>query len=288
MSNLKALRSRIQTIKSTQKITSAMKLVASAHFRRAESRLSHMRTYAHQVEEAFLALLDPLDNVDREGFLFRRPSQKKHLLILIGSDRGLCGGFNVNLSRKANSIIADCQREGKEVSLLCVGSKSTAGLYPPFMRLIKERFPCVPQNMSSLVTALSSWIVQSLSQQDTASCSLVYTRFRSLMHTHVIECPLVAPSPKEDSQNYRPRAYAHDSKTTDILNAFSIAFIKARLYSAISESQASEQGARLMAMENATKNSQEILENLEILYNRVRQALITKELIEIVAGSENM
>lgn len=292
MSNLQFLRTRIQSIKSTQKMTSAMKLVASAHFRRAEQRLSHARIYAKETQKVLDIATHLPDTDDILTSLLSPGPGNHHVLILIGADRGLCGGFNMNVSRFANAEIRRLIDERKKVSLIVIGLKAISGLYGPFKEYITDRYDVSQDDLEGFVNIIVHRIVGGRLNRTIDSCSMITTHFRSVMVSTVKTISLIpyvsSPPLSLESPSPNKTLYTTDPKRSKVIDALLIDHLKAQLYFALFESQTSEQSTRMMAMENATKNSKDMLDKLEILYNRTRQAAITKELIEIVAGAESV
>lgn len=268
-----------------------MKLVASAHFRRADQRLSHARLYLKGVQTA-LEKVAPLSKMhDVASPLLSNGPGPHHLLIMIGADRGLCGGFNMNIGRAANVEIRRLHDQKKKVSLLIIGSKAALGLYAPFKERIIDRYDISQDDLEGFVNRIAHKITLGRLNHTIDSCSLITTHFRSVMVSMIRTTSLIPYETSHGDPQGNDVAsfhYGTDPEPSKMIDAIANDHLKAQLYFALFQSQTSEQSTRMMAMETATKNSKEMLDKLEILYNRTRQAAITKELIEIVAGAESV
>jgi len=290
MPSLKDLKIRINSVKSTQKITSAMKMVAAAKLRRAQEQAEAARPYAERMERVLAALAGAM--AGQEGapaLLAGRGAERTHLVVVMTSDRGLCGGFNSTIVRGARRQIRDLQGQGREVKILCVGRKGRDQLRRDFGPLIIATIEDVGR--PKLAFAAANKIAERLAAMYEAGefdvCTLIYNRFKSVITQIVTFQQLipfaVAASPGESAD--RP-FYEYEPDESEILAALLPRNLSMQVYRALLENAASEQGARMTAMDNATRNAGDMINRLTINFNRTRQAYITKELIEIISGAE--
>ncbi len=306
MASLKDLRNRINSVKSTQKITSAMKLIAATKLRRAQSSAEEGRPYAHKIEQMLgriIKVADPtaaptlmLGHRDRDG----RPIENTHLLILVTADRGLCGGFNANIVREAKRRISALLQEGKTVKVLCIGRKGRDGLRREYGKLIIDTVENAMRTGAKFGPArdlarrlqLMFEPVDKDKQPEFDVCTLIYNTFKSAMSQvvtvkRIIPYPIEA-LPAEEAGGEAALDAKHEFEPSDeqLLAELLPANLSTQLFGALLESYASEQGARMTAMDNATRNARDMIGRLTLTYNRTRQATITKELIEIISGAE--
>ncbi len=296
MSTLKILRNRIQSVKSTRKITSAMKLVACSYFKKAEHLLIKARPYARGVADSLDAVLKLQESKEVDVSLLTGGKGPVCLLILIAGNRGLCGGFNMNVGRHANKRIRELLDQNKTLKILGLGTKCLLGLHRDYMPLVEETMDLNEINGVEKIGMLCSKIAGRIQAKEIDECAVLYSSFRSVMSSS-IETHSLIPFKKDITLNSKkfaptlgekpsPLLFGVEPDMKAVLDSLTFENLKAQLYFALKESLASEHSARMMAMENATKNAKEMLEKLEITYHRTRQYSITKELIEIVAGAE--
>jgi F-type H+-transporting ATPase subunit gamma len=290
MPSLKDLKIRINSVKSTQKITSAMKMVAAAKLRRAQEQAEAARPYAERMERVLGALAGAM--AGQEGapaLLAGRGADKTHLVVVMTSDRGLCGGFNSTIVRGARRQIRDLQGQGREVKIICVGRKGRDQLRRDFGPLIIATIEDVGR--PKLDFAAANKIAERLATMYEAGefdvCTLIYNRFKSVI-TQIVTLqqliPFAVAAPPGEAAD-RP-FYEYEPDESEILAALLPRNLSMQVYRALLENAASEQGARMTAMDNATRNAGDMINRLTINYNRTRQAYITKELIEIISGAE--
>ena len=290
MPSLKDLKIRINSVKSTQKITSAMKMVAAAKLRRAQEQAEAARPYAERMERVLGALAGAL--AGQEGappLLAGRGADKTHLVVVMTSDRGLCGGFNSTIVRGARRHIRDLQGQGREVKIICVGRKGRDQLRRDFGPLIIATIEDVGR--PKLDFAAAQKIAERLATMYEAGefdvCTLIYNRFKSVI-TQIVTLqqliPFAVAAPPGEAAD-RP-FYEYEPDESEILAALLPRNLSMQVYRALLENAASEQGARMTAMDSATRNAGDMINRLTINYNRTRQAYITKELIEIISGAE--
>jgi len=296
MANLKDLRLRITSVKSTQKITSAMKMVAASKLRRAQVAAEEGRPYAERMERMLGELTSSLSSVEgAPKLLAGSGGNKNHLLVPITADRGLCGGFNSSIIRNTISKIIDLQAEGKEVKLLCLGRKGSDALKHEFPNQIISALEGLTKNGVDFVATreIASNIVERFKAEEFDVCTIIYNKFVSVISQQVeIQQVIPFPIPKatindaEASDKSLNASYLMEPSEEEILDDLLPRNISVQLYKALLESNASEHGARMSAMDNATRNAGDMLDDLTMTYNRTRQAVITSELIEIISGAE--
>lgn len=295
MPSLKDLKNRIKSVKSTQKITKAMKMVAAAKLRRAREQAEAARPYAVALEKMVRSLASSVpEGAEGPKLLSGTGRNQTQLLIIATSDRGLCGGFNSTLVRASRRHIRNLQAEGKTVKLLFVGRKGYEQLHAEFASLIVGKLDVLKKKMTY---ADAEIVVEDvLSRFDAGEfdvATIVYNKFKSAISQEVTWqqlVPLAVSSEKSDSANRQsPTAnasYDYEPEEHEILADLLPKNLGVQIYRALLENSASEQGARMTAMDNATRNAGEMIKKLNLKYNRTRQASITKELIEIISGAE--
>ncbi len=300
MPSLKDLRVRINSVKATRKITSAMKMVAAAKLRRAQEQAEAARPYAEHMESILRRLSASVAGQPGMPKLLSGTGETQtHLLVVATSDRGLCGGFNSSIVREARRMIAELQRQGKTVKILCVGRKGRDQLRRDHGAAIVETVEDVnrPRPSFDKAAAISERVTQMFEAGEFDVCTLVYARFKSAISQIVTQQQLVpfhveaaetaeAESPEEDEN--KGAVYDYEPEEEAILAELLPRNLAVQLYKAVLENNASEQGARMTAMDNATRNAGDMIDRLTLTYNRTRQAIITKELIEIVSAKEAM
>jgi F-type H+-transporting ATPase subunit gamma len=284
MLGLKALRRRIVSIRSTQQITRAMKMVAAARLRRAQERIIEARPYADKMREV-LQSLSLRTEPEAHPLLVRREMKRVELL-LITTDRGLCGGFNQNIFRRVERFKRENQSLYPEISLSIIGRKG--GDYfrrrqVPITRDYGDRF----RDMDYQVAAtIGNDLVEDYIGEVVDGVFLVYNEFRSPLVQQVVIKDLLPIEPLEVESDYYPVEYIYEPSAQDILSELLPRYVEIQIYRAVLESVAGEHGARMTAMDAATENAQEMIEKLTLLYNKARQSAITTEMMEIVGGAE--
>ncbi|MEO1190874.1 MAG: F0F1 ATP synthase subunit gamma [Pseudomonadota bacterium] len=300
MPSLKDLRVRIDSVKATRKITSAMKMVAAAKLRRAQEQAEAARPYAEHMESILTRLSASVaGQPGMPKLLSGTGSSDVHLLVVATADRGLCGGFNSSIAREARRTIAKLEGEGKTVKVLCVGRKGRDQLRRDYGHLIIETIEDVsrPRPTFDKASAIASKVTQLFEAGEFDVCTLVYARFKSAISQIVTLQQLVPFHNDEAEEGGEAEAagpqtskavYDYEPDEEAILAELLPRNLAVQLYKGILENNASEQGARMTAMDNATRNAGEMINSLTLTYNRTRQAIITKELIEIVSAKEAM
>jgi F-type H+-transporting ATPase subunit gamma len=291
MPSLKDLRGRINSVKSTRKITQAMKMVAAAKLRRAQAQAEAARPYAQRME-AILASLGAAvaTSPDAPRMLVGTGGDRVHLLVVVTADRGLAGPFNTQVGRLARARVRALEAEGKQVKLLTVGRKGATYLKREFAsRVVGEvNFAGKKRVDFADAEAIALQVAGLLEEGGFDVCSLVYNRFRNVISQIPTEQRLIpTPLPEGAAVAEGPQAlYEYEPAEDQILATLLPRNLAIQIYRAILESTAGEHGARMNAMDNATRNAGEMINRLTLNYNRTRQANITRELIEIISGAE--
>ncbi len=282
MPSLKALRKRIATVRSTQKITKAMKMVSAAKLRRAQEAAERARPYAEKLTEMFGAVVADIEEGTHP--LLARREESRIELVVVTSDRGLCGGFNANLLRKAEQFVR--QHSGRRIVLTPVGRKALEFFRRRGATLAGERTNVLASPVIESARALAVGVTKRFADEETDAVYLLYSRFRSVVSqlpTVTQLLPVVRP---DGDAAVTPTDYIFEPERPELLAALLPRYIETLLMQALLESIASEHGARMTAMENATNNASEMINRLTLSMNRARQASITTELMEIVSGAE--
>lgn len=292
MASLKDLKNRIGSVKNTQKITKAMKMVAAAKLRRAKEQAEAARPYAESLEhvlQSVTATVESSGNLPR--LLTGTGSDNNHLIIVATADRGLCGGFNTSIVKEVKNRIASLQAEGKTVKLFCIGKKGAEQLELQYGDLIVSRLRDLYKTRPEFNIAkdTAEKIEATIDEHDIDVCSIVYSNFKTAISqivTYQQLMPMEVPEDPLAEQLGVGSLYEFEPQEDDILSDLVPRNFAIQIFRAMLENAASEQGARMTAMDNATRNAGDMIKNLTLLYNRTRQAAITKELIEIISGAE--
>jgi F-type H+-transporting ATPase subunit gamma len=291
MPSLKDLKVRINSTKNTQKITSAMKMVSAAKLRRAQEQAEAARPYAERMERVLGRLAAAAAGKDgAPALLAGNGKDQTHLLVVMTSDRGLCGGFNSSIARGARRLARELKGQGKTVKILCVGRKGRDQLRREFPGEIIGTIEDIakPRLTFAAAESVATRILTMFEHGEFDVCSLVYNRFKSAMTQIVTVQQLIpfAPAAANENEPGGAQAYEYEPDELEILSALLPKNLGMQVFRALLENNASEQGARMTAMDSATRNAGEMINKLTITYNRSRQAAITKELIEIISGAE--
>ena len=297
MPSLKALRIRINSVKSTQKITKAMKMVAASKLRRAQERAEAARPYAERMERMVGAIVESVAGAENAPrLLVGTGAERTHLLVVTTSDRGLCGGFNSAIVRGARARIAKLRDGGATVKVLCIGRKGRDQLRREHGGLIVDTIDEIDKGGIGFdkAVAIAERIVAMFDADEFDQCTIVYSRFKSVISQEVTAIrliPLEAPDDGAEDETAAkasgPRAiHEFEPDEQEILAELLPRNLAVQVYRALLESSAGEQASRMTAMDNATRNAGDMIDKLSLHYNRTRQAAITKELIEIVTGAE--
>jgi len=301
MANLKELRVRIASVKSTQRITSAMKMVAAAKLRRAQEQAIAARPYAERMERMLGSVAASVSDLSSAPKLLAGTGKDDvHLIVVMTTDRGLCGGFNTNIGRWTRQQVRSLVSDGKQVKLLIVGRKGLGLLRSEFGDRIIDTIEdtAKPAPTFDIAAAIAARVTTMYDNGEFDVCTIVYNRFVSALSQIVTPQQLIpfAPAAAGDDAEAEAEtenagagantAYEYEPEENAILAELLPRNMSIQVFRAMLESFASEQGARMAAMDNATRNAGDLIDQLTINYNRTRQAFITKELIEIISGAE--
>ena len=291
MASLKELRNRISSVTSTQKITRAMQMVAASKLRKAQENAEVARPYSDKLSDILKNLSKSFSGQDNAPeLLVGNGNDQKYLFIIATSERGLCGGFNASIVKKAKENILQLKSEGKEVKLIIIGKKGRELLYREFKDDILEIYDFSEVKDIGFYEAekISIKVLELFSEKAFDICKLYFARFESVLSQVPISQKLI-PFDIEDDESDDEEAnicYEYEPDEEDILKELLPKNLSVQILRALLENVASEFGARLTAMDNATRNASEMIDDLTITYNRSRQASITSELIEIISGAE--
>ncbi len=294
MPSLKDLRIRIASVKSTQKITSAMKMVAAAKLRRAQEQAEAARPYADRMERMLGSLAASVQ--DREGappLLAGTGKDDVHLVIVASSDRGLCGMFNSSIVRGARQLLASLREEGKSYKILCVGRKGRDQLRREFGKHIVDTVEDIakPRLEFAAAEGVAGRVTEMFEAGEFDVCTIIFNHFQSAMSQVVTRQQLVPfaageAAAEEDEAAGASAIYEYEPEEEAILAELLPRNLAVQIFRALLENNASEQGARMTAMDSATRNAGDMIDRLTLNYHRTRQAHITRELVEIVSGAE--
>ena len=289
MASLKDLKTRINSVKSTQKITSAMKMVAAAKLRRAQDAAEKGRPYADRMQQIVNSLASKADPSSAPQLLVGNGRDDTHLLVIISADRGLCGGFNGSITRQTRNEVARLRSEGKTVKLLMVGRKSADALRRELGDFYIDSLEGIQGTSVQYADAASigETVRDGFEAGEFDVCTVIFNKFKSAISQEVTLKRLIPAEIGEDTQDDdQGVSYEYEPDEEELLAAVLPRNISTQVYSALLESSASELAARMTAMDNATRNAGDLIDRLTLVYNRTRQATITKELIEIISGAE--
>jgi F-type H+-transporting ATPase subunit gamma len=292
MPSLKDLRNRIASVKATQKITKAMQMVAAAKLRRAQEAAEAARPYSQRMSSVLSNIATAVgDGGEAPALMAGTGKDQTHLLVVCTAERGLCGGFNSQIARFAREHIRRLLREGKTVKIICVGKKGYDILRRDYATLIIERIDLRDAKTIGFVHAepIARRIIQLFNEGQFDVCTLFYSEFKSVISqvpTALQLIPAAAPAVAETTSAANGAIYEYEPDPSEILSDLIPRNISVQVFRALLENAAGEMGAKMSAMDNATRNAGDMINKLTITYNRQRQAQITKELIEIISGAE--
>jgi len=294
VANLKLIRNRIASVKSTQKITRAMKLVAGARLSKAQQRILAIRPFAQKTEQMLVEVTESAaecEGREPDHALLARREEKRVLLLVVTSDRGLCGAFNANINRTAERHWKSLVADGKEVQLAIIGRKGRDYLTrrkAPIMHVFSHVWEKLGNEQAEVV---AKTLLRPFVRGEVDSIYLIYNEFKSAMTQRVVVEPLFPlpkperPEPTHEMPEATPSEFIFEPTKHAVLEQLVPSYIELTILRALYESMASEFGARMTAMDSATKNASEIIDRLTLQYNRARQAAITTELMEIIGGA---
>ena len=291
MASLDDLKKRIASVKSTQKITKAMKMVAAAKLKRAQDSAEKGRPYSEKMNNIILNLSEGISDKENAPKLLSGTGKDQiHLCVVMTSDRGLCGGFNSNIIKKAKSYFSRLSSEGKELKIITVGSKGNDQLKRVFGDKIIENISFKNAKNANFFDAekVSKSIIEKFQKEEFDICTIFFNQFKNVI-TQIPQAQQIIPLKTDiDEKEKSEDNYEFEPDEDEILTNLLPKNISTQIFKAMLENSASEQGARMSAMDNATRNAGEMVDKLTIEYNRSRQAAITKELIEIISGAESL
>jgi len=293
MPSLDDLKKRIKSVKSTQKITKAMKMVAAAKLRKAQENAEKGRPYSQKMQNIILNLTKSIsDPENAPKLLVGNGKDKIYLCVVLTADRGLCGGFNSNICKLAKSNFKKILGEGKNLKIITVGSKGLDQIRREYGKYIVKKFSFKEKKQISFSEAdlIGKEIINLFDKEEFDICQLFYNNFKNVI-TQIPQAQQIIPAIKKDyseKQEKNSTYYEFEPEEDEILEDLLPKNISTQLFKAFLENAASEQGSRMTAMDNATRNAGDLVDKLTINYNRSRQASITKELIEIISGAESL
>ena len=291
MASLDDLKKRISSVKSTQKITKAMKMVAAAKLRRAQESAEKGRPYSDKMNNIILNLSNGISDIDNAPKLLSGTGEDKvHLCVVMTSDRGLCGGFNTNIIKKAKQYFQKILDEGKTLKIITVGTKGYDQLKRLYGDNIIERISYKESKNINYFDAdkVGKIVIEKFEKKEFDVCAIFYNQFKNVITQIPQEQQIIPLKTSEKDENSSEDNYEFEPEEDEILSNLLPKNISTQIFKAMLENSASEQGSRMSAMDNATRNAGEMVDKLTIEYNRSRQAAITKELIEIISGAESL
>ena len=286
MTTLKAIKNRKKSVQSTRKITLAMKMVAGAKLRRAEEHVRSARPYAHLMERMLLDLSQKVQALETPQLLLTGTGENKvHLVLVATSDRGLCGGFNANIVRKAKKVIKDLQQEGKEVKIFSLGRKANDMLRAEYGHLVIHKMTelGIPRLRYSHAQEVTAELLKRFDEGEFDHCTIVYNKYISAMTQEVTNKQIIPLKLNTDTEeatveenNSLQAIYEYEPSEEAILSELLPRNLAVQVFISLLENAASEQGSRMTAMDNASRNAEDMIKKLELTYNRTRQAQITR------------
>ena len=283
-SNMKEIKERIDSVKNTSQITNAMNIVSSTKFKRFQVLTLKSRSYARAVNEAFDNLVASLTG-NKFVIFDGKPEVKRVGIIVMTSDRGLCGSFNSNTFRRLESMKKEFQKEGKEVSVITIGRKAKEYCKNRDINVDSEYTQMIPETMFETGKKISEDVVQFYLNDFYDEVYMIYSKFVSAIEYNIQVEKLL---PIEKKEGLPTKEYIFEPSEEEVLNSFVPQVLNIKLYQSVLENSASEHSARMSAMKQANDNASEMIKNLEVQYNRERQGQITQELTEIISGSSSV
>ena len=292
MPSLDDLKKRIKSVKSTQKITKAMKMVAAAKLRKAQENAEKGRPYSQKMQNIILNLTKSISDIENAPkLLVGTGNDKTYLCVVLTADRGLCGGFNSNICKLAKISFKEILNDGKNLKIITVGSKGYDQIKREYGKYIIKKFSFKDKKQITFKEAeiVGKEIINLFNQNEFDKCILFYNNFKNVI-TQIPQAQQIIPAEKKSSdlKNENAMSYEFEPDEDEILEDLLPKNISTQVFKAFLENAASEQGSRMTAMDNATRNAGDLVDKLTINYNRSRQASITKELIEIISGAESL
>ena len=291
MPSLDDLKKRITSVKSTQKITKAMKMVASAKLRKAQESAEKGRPFSDKMNNIIINLSNSIsDRENASKFLVGTGKNSVHLCVVITADRGLCGGFNTNICRKAKNYFQKILKEGKTLKIFTVGSKGNDQLKRTYGKYIIEKINYKGFKKITYKEAenIAKKIIKLFNESQFDVCKIFYNKFKNVITQEPQEQQIIPIENIKKEDKKQENFYEFEPEENEILEDLLPRNISTQIFKAFLENAASEQGSRMTAMDNATRNAGDLVDKLTVTYNRSRQAAITKELIEIISGAESL
>ena len=294
MANLKDLRDRINSVQSTKKITSAMKLVAGARLKKAQTEAESSRPYANRMQTIIDNVTSNIKNMENAPEIIKgKENNKTHLIIVMTSDRGLCGGFNTAITKLVKNKIKNLLSSNKNIKIFCVGKKGQDHLKREYNDFIVDFVPISLQKKIDyeFATKISNKILLMYENQEFDVAHIFFSLFKSAIKQEaqlkqIIPVLTDVENTQKKDENKNDEIYEYEPEEEEVLKNLVPQNVAIQIFSGLLENAAGEQGARMTAMDNATRNAGELIDTLRLNYNRSRQAQITKELIEVISGAE--
>tara|TARA_X000001036_G_scaffold420769_1_gene441936 strand:+ start:711 stop:1589 length:879 start_codon:yes stop_codon:yes gene_type:complete len=292
MPSLDDLKKRIKSVKSTQKITKAMKMVAAAKLRKAQENAEKGRPYSQKMQNIILNLTKSINDPNNAPkLLVGTGEDKTYLCVVLTADRGLCGGFNTNICKLAKMNFKKILGDGKNLKIITVGSKGFDQIKREYSQYVIKKISFKEKKQISFNEAeiIGNEIIKLFNNKEFDKCILFYNNFKNVI-TQIPQAQQIIPAESNAKENSEENSlsYEFEPEEDEILEDLLPKNISTQVFKAFLENAASEQGSRMTAMDNATRNAGELVDKLTINYNRSRQASITKELIEIISGAESL
>ena len=288
MSGLKQLRNRVKSIKSTQKITKAMHVVSASKLKKVKEQAENLNLYSEVLESIMYDVstggnLMDLPAKDRM-FFSKELKNRPYLLIVMTSERGLCGGFNSSIIRKVKKDVLAFQKEGKEVKLLVVGKKGRDALRGKYAELIEEYYPNPKGNAACMSHQVKNKMIEMIESEEAGACYMYYNKFKNAMTQVMTRRKILPATNTANAKESTVLEYEYEGE--DLVHEVINLYMSGQINYGLLQNKASEEGSRMTAMDNATRNAGELIEKLTLKLNRSRQAIITTELTEIISGAE--
>ena len=280
MANIRDIKTRIESVKSTKQITNAMKMVAAAKLRRAQDNIIEARPYADHIN-SMLGMIR-MRNADIDHLVMKDSIDKaKVALVVVTSDKGLCGGFNSNIIKKAKEYISN----NPDAAVICLGKKGYENVRKLTSNIIKKYINLFNEMDFSISKEVGHYLMQLFIEEGYSKIEVVYNEFKSAIQQNVVIKQILPIIPEEKDENISQVDFIYEPDEKTLVEEMATKYIDVELWRIMLESSAAEQGARMTAMDSATENASELIDTLSLSYNRIRQAGITKEIIEISSGA---
>ena len=288
MSGLKQLRNRVKSVKSTQKITQAMHVVSVSKLKKAKEQAENLNLYSEVLGDIMYDISTGGNLMDLPAkdlmFFSKTLKEMPYLLVAMTSERGLCGGFNSSIIRKVKKDVCAFQKEGKKVKLLVVGKKGMDGLRGKYTKLIEEYYPNPQGNAACMSRQVKNKMIEMIKNEEAGTCYMYYNKFKNAMTQVITRRKILPVSNTVNAKESTVSKYEYEGE--NLVHELINLYMSGQINCGLLQNKASEEGARMTAMDNATRNAGELIEKLTLKLNRSRQAIITTELTEIISGAE--